>query len=171
MPWLVVANSTIVNVVEYDGVSEFPLLPGQSLVDYTGTALAAPGFGWSGTDPVPPAGAAAPSIRAQGAAALRRGVAVTFAVQTALSGTYAVDETAQNRLNRIYALIIRAGGVFPEGASTLHWADMAGNDHVFGDVPTFMAFADALSRYELAIDQAALVGIGPLPDPAIAIAL
>ena len=56
MPWLLIdTNSIIDNVIEYDGVAEYTPPEGLTLVHYTGSVQASPGFPWNGTDPVPPA--------------------------------------------------------------------------------------------------------------------
>jgi hypothetical protein len=55
MPWILIdANSTIANVIEYDGASEYTPPEGQTLVNYQGAVQVSPGFHWNGTDPVPP---------------------------------------------------------------------------------------------------------------------
>lgn len=160
MPWLLLSNNQVLNVVVYDGVSAFPLTSGQSLVNYNGPIVPVPGFGWNGTDPVPPTQPAETALQAA-QRALKMGVSVTSTSTPSINATYAINDAAMSLLGLMYNKIERAGGIFPAGVSTISWSDAAGAPHAFASVPQFLQLEDGLSTIYFQLKEVIATGIVP----------
>jgi len=110
----------------------------------------------------------APTLAQQAAMALAAGLTITSTGTPALNGTYACDDAAQARINRVYALIQRGGGaVFPAGLTSLPWPDKSGALHTFTSVAEFLAFETAVGNYVLALDMIQAANSGTLPSSTV----
>lgn len=128
-----------------------------------------PGSTWSGSAVLPPPAPSAPTLAQQAGAALGAGLAITSTATPALNGTYACDDAAQGRMNRVQGFIA-ANGKFPGGVSALPWPDMVGAIHTFPTTTEFTAFASAVADYVFALDQVAMGTSTSLPTAAATIA-
>lgn len=131
-----------------------------------------PAEGWSYSGGVfsAPAPPAPPTLAQQAAAAIAAGCAIVSTATPVLSGTYACDDAAQGRINRVYSLIQRAGGnAFPAGMTMLPWPDVSGAIHTFSSVAEFLAFETAVGGYVLALDMIIATGSGTLPTQPVTI--
>lgn len=94
----------------------------------------------------------------QVANALNAGLAITSTSAPALSGTYAVTQDMQLKLDAITTFIL-ANGTFPEDATTYEWPDTAEVMHVLPSIAEFKLLATAIANYVNLLDLFAL-GIG-----------
>ncbi|WP_298281278.1 hypothetical protein [Acidocella sp.] len=105
--------------------------------------------------------AAAPTLAQQAQAALNAGLAITSSGTPALSATYACNEAAQARLNRV-SVYLQVNGAFPNNATTIQWVDATGAPHTFTEAQ-FKSLAVAIADYVLALDDVALGLASTLP--------
>jgi len=120
------------------------------------------------TDPKVAAFQAAIAAAAARAQKLASGLEIASAALPTISGTYAIDPSAQQKIAAI-SLYIAVNGRFPAGQATLAYPDLAGAAHVFPTTAIFQAFATALADYVAAIDLAA-AGTGEMPSQPVTIA-
>ena len=105
------------------------------------------------------------TLAQQATAALGAGLTITSTNMPSLNGTYACDDAAQARINRVYALIQRVGGAaFPASMTSLPWPDKSGALHTFTSVAEFLAFETAIGDYVLALDMIQATNSGTLPS-------
>jgi hypothetical protein len=90
--------------------------------------------------------AAALSPAQQYAAAMDRGIVVTYAATPVLNGTYGVMDADMSNISD-EAQFVALYQEFINGDTTLSWVDVGGQPHVFPDTATFMAFAKAAAKY------------------------
>lgn len=114
--------------------------------------------------PAPPA----PSLAQKAQAALNAGLTISSTSTPDIDGTYACDETAQGRFNRVYNLIQKAGGSFPNKLTALPWP-IEGGSVTFNSVAEFLAVEQAVADYVLTLDLIITTGAGTLPADAVTI--
>ena len=120
------------------------------------------------TPPAPVVPVVVPTAAQLAQTAIAAGVQITSTSTPALNGTYACDDAAQARINRVYALIQRGGGaVFPAGLTSLPWPDESGALHTFTGVAEFLAFETAVGNYVLALDMIQAANSGTLPSSTV----
>ena len=110
----------------------------------------------------------APTLTQQAAAAINAGVAITSTGTPALSATYACNEAAQARLNRV-SVYLQVNGAFPNGATTIQWVDATGTPHTFTEAQ-FKTLAVAIADYVSALDDVILGLSSAMPSSAVTIA-
>ena len=167
-----IQNGVVTNVVVAAAATD--LVASETWVDIDAIS-SKPQIGWTYTNgvfasnqPAPPA----PTLAQQAAAALNAGLNITSNGTPAINGTYACDNAAQAKLNRVYGLIQRAGGnALPGGLSTLPWLLADGKTAVeFTSVAPFLAVEQAIGDYVLALDLIIATGAGMLPAAMVNIA-
>jgi hypothetical protein len=121
-------------------------------------------YTWSGKKWVAPT----PTLADQAAAAIASGLAITSTATPALDGTYACDDAAQARINRV-SVYLQVNGSFPGGASTIVWVDATGAQHTFTEAQ-FKTFTAAIGTYVAALDDVILGIITTMPSATATIA-
>ena len=145
-----------------------PPATGWTAISATLYAEIVPGSTWDGTAVHAPPPPPAPTLAQQAAMALGAGLTITSTSAPALNGIYACDDAAQARINRVYALIQRAGGAaFPAALTSLPWPDKSGAMHTFASVAEFLAFETAVGDYVLVLDMIQATNSGTLPSSTV----
>lgn len=160
-------SGNVVNIIEWDGVTQFTPPAGISLVIAgAGAAIGGTYLNSTFSAPTPQA----PTPAQQAAAAIAAGVIVTSTATPSLNGTYGLDPTSQNNVGNT-VISIMLNGTFPNGSSTMLWVDQSGVSHIWPSVTEFKAFATAYSSYVSAVDlYAASNGAsGALPSNSVTI--
>lgn len=148
-PYAVVnQNGNVINVIEWDGQTDYTPPAGDDLVLDTKSQV---GIGWTYSNgtfspPVPPA----PTAAQQAASALTAGIIVISTGTPSLNGTYGLDQTAQNNVSATTTYIL-LNGTFPNGNATMPWIDKNGIAHIWPNVAEFKAFATVYANYVAAV--------------------
>ena len=111
-----------------------------------------------------------PTSAQQAIAALAAGLTISSTSTPAINGTYATDDAEQARLNRVYSMIERAGGVFPSGLTSMPWPLADGTVVEFPSVSVFLNVEQAIGEYVLALDLIRTTNSGTLPSASVTIA-
>lgn len=119
----------------------------------------------------PAAVLAAQALQAEVANALSAGLAITSTSTPAINGTYAVDQSAQTRINAIETAILK-NGVFPGSSGTqMAYPDITGKLTVFPSTALFSEFATSVANYVADLDLYAAGAKGAtLPSASVKIA-
>lgn len=163
--YALVNNGTVVNVIEWDGVSPYSPPSGSTVVPVSGNV----GIGWSYTNGTFTAPAApTPTPDQQYAQVLASGVVVACApgstvCASAMAGTYTIPAAtgaqeniaAQANLNAIQTGINTPNVGLPGGGSSVSYYDMSGNAHTF-TAAQFTEFSAAMLGFSYQLQSAYL---------------
>lgn len=82
---------------------------------------------------------------------INSGITLTCSTNSALSGTYAVNETVMSFLNTIIGYYVANGNTLPAAAQNLTVIDTSGNLHSFSSATDLQNFYKAVAGYWLAV--------------------
>lgn len=115
---------------------------------------------------------ATPEQQAQGEAlvALSAGIQIASVSTPGINGTYSATANSIANVNAIMTYIL-SNNTFPNGASTMPWADIGGAVHVFPNTTIFKDFATAFANYVTVVSIYGDSGgtVGSIPSNQIAI--
>lgn len=166
--YAVVQNSSVINVILWDGKETYEPGTGNTLVAIPSGQNVSAGYSYASGVFTPPAVSAppAPTLAQQAAAAINAGLAITSTGTPALDGTYTVASGVPFGREDIgtEAQFVSTFSEFTNGAQTLEWPMADGTFVAFPSTAAFLNFAKAAAQFYAAAKAVAALNSGTLPS-------